>query len=86
MIDPAACDRAAEYLTSASHVERIEFYVTKSDNKAAELHCRIFGLHPLTKDELERLSSLLNEAIAPFKNELSQTLVKYARDVITESK
>jgi len=61
----ASMATVADMLTSADNVARIEFYVTKYDNKPAELNCRIFGLPSMNKADIDVLAAKLNEAIAP---------------------
>ena len=66
MNTPYELERAAELMQCAGHVQRIRFYTTKTDNKDAELHCRIFGLGPMTKEELDTLAEKFNELLQPW--------------------
>ena len=64
----------SDMLLAADSVGRIEFYVTKYDNKPVELHCRCFGLPGMDKASVEALVVELNAAIAPVRNAQQQSL------------
>lgn len=54
----------AELLLTAENLAAIEFYVTKSDNRSAELHCRCPGLPAMSEEQIAALADELNSAIA----------------------
>ena len=64
----------ADMLQAADGISRIEFYGTKYDNKPAELNCRCPGLPGLSKSEVEKLASELNEAIVTVLRRFEGTL------------
>ena len=64
----------ADMLQAADSVSRIEFYMTKYDNKPAELNCRCPGLPGMSKADIEALSAELNVAIAPVLRALESSL------------
>lgn len=74
----ASMTTVADMLTAAGSIGRIEFYVTKYENKPAELHCRIFGLPGFSKLDIENLAGKLNEAISPVLQSVQATLQKKA--------
>ena len=70
----ASMETVADMLTAADSIGRIEFYVTKYDNKPAELKCRIFNLTGMNKIDVESLALKLNEAISPVLQSTKGTL------------
>lgn len=70
----ASMATVADMLTAADSISRIEFYVTKYDNKPAELNCRIFNLSGMSKLDVESLAGQLNEAVSPVLERKSGTL------------
>jgi len=70
----ASMATVADMLTAADSIERIEFYVTKYDNKPAELNCRIFNLPGMSKFDIENIAGKLNEAISPVIQNVQGTL------------
>jgi hypothetical protein len=73
----------ADMLQAADSVSRIEFYMTKYDNKPAELNCRCPGLPGMSKADIEALSAELNVAIAPVLRALENSLKKKAANQLT---
>lgn len=70
----ASMSTVADMLNAADSVGRIEFYVTKYDNKPAELNCRCPSLPGMAKADIEALSCELNVAIAPVLRSLQSSL------------
>jgi hypothetical protein len=70
----ASLSTVADMLNAADALSRIEFYVTKYDNKPVELNCRIWHFPGLSKADVEALSAELNVAIAPVVSSLQKTL------------
>lgn len=70
----ASMATVADMLAAADGIERIEFYVTKYDNKPAELNCRIFSLPGMSKFDIENIAGKLNEAISPVIQSVQGTL------------
>lgn len=70
----ASMATVADMLTAADSISRIEFYVTKYDNKPAELNCRIFSLPGMSKFDIENIAGKLNEAISPVIQSVQSTL------------
>lgn len=61
----ASMRTVADMLSAADSIGNISFYVTKYENKPAELRCRCFDIPGMSKAEIESLSQELNEAITP---------------------
>ncbi len=78
LVNESDSNQISELFLCAAHVLGIEFYASKHENKAAELHCRIFSLEPLEKIELDRLARELNEAIYPVIQRHAESLQKQA--------
>lgn len=70
----ASMSTVADMLHAADSVDRIEFYVTKYDNKPVELNCRCPGLPGMDKASAEALACELNVAIAPVLRSLQASL------------
>lgn len=79
-----AYDRAADLLRDASHVANIEFYVIKSDNKPAELCCRLFGTSTIDEAEMKALACELNTAIAPVRRVMANSLHRRAIGTLSQ--
>ena len=79
MISSSDCYHVAELMKCAENVLSMEFYCSKSDNKPAELDCRIFGLPSIGKNEVEILANRLNAAIKATKEETATALQELAK-------
>lgn len=64
--------RAIEKLHIAESIEGLEFYVSKSENRGPELHCRIWeGFKFMLKGDVQTIATALNDAIADTKKRMS---------------
>ena len=70
----ASMSTVADMLNAADSVGRIEFYVTKYENKPPELNCRLFDLPGMDKESIAALKCELNVAIAPVLRSLQGSL------------
>ena len=64
---------------TADSLNSLGFYVTKSDNRDPELHCRIWKFPIYSTVELEELATQLNEAIQIVKDRHMPDLVRKAK-------
>lgn len=68
----------AELLTTAEAIQAIGFYVMKSENRPAELGCRIWKTDALSHEQARVLADELNAAVKTVTDRLAYTLLNKA--------
>lgn len=61
-------------MTAFESIKALEFYVTQSDNKPPELHCRVWGIGA-ERERMDYIARDLNAAIAPIKDRWMKTFL-----------